>query len=77
MNRESSRREYLFVVETLPGWSMFEVTVHREGNGSGHEFSDLDDISRINMYGFQSHCTDDWRLKKHCFCVKVERKPHG
>lgn len=76
VDRVSGRREYLLVVETLPGRSMFEVTVGQEDSGNG-AFGMLGDISRINMYGFQSFCTDDWRLKKHCYCVKKNRKPAG
>ncbi|VVC33777.1 Alkaline-phosphatase-like, core domain,Alkaline phosphatase-like, alpha/beta/alpha,Protein of unknown [Cinara cedri] len=71
VNRYTGRREYLLIVETLPGGSMFEVTVQDQG---GDTFGTLGDISRINMYGFQSHCTDDWKLKKHCYCVKDKRK---
>lgn len=62
------RLEYLFVVETLPGGSMFEVTVD-QGDGD-RAFGDLGDVSRINLYGYQSWCTNDWRMKKHCYCVK-------
>jgi len=74
-NRLTGGREYLLVVETLPGRSMFEVTVNQGdiGGGAG-AFGVLGDVSRINMYGFQSQCTDDWRLKKHCYCVKNGRK---
>jgi len=76
VDRQTGGREYLAVVETLPGRSMFEVTFAQRdaGGGSDARFGALGDISRINMYGFQSHCTDDWRLKKHCYCVKSERK---
>lgn len=72
MNRRSGRFEYLFIVETLPGKSMFEISVNQADDGNG--FGVLGDISRINMYGFQSHCTDDWKLKKHCYCVKKNTK---
>lgn len=66
-NRQTGRREYLLIVETLPGRSMFEVTIAQV---NGDAFDALGDVSRINMYGFQSHCTNDWKLKKHCYCVK-------
>lgn len=69
------RREYLVVVETLPGRSMFEVTVGQSEPGGA--LDTLGDISRINMYGFQSHCTNDWKLKKHCYCIKDKRKSGG
>lgn len=69
------RREYLVIVETLPGRSMFEVTVGQSEPGGALDV--LGDISRINMYGFQSHCTNDWKLKKHCYCVKDKRKSGG
>ncbi|XP_060841555.1 uncharacterized protein LOC132922196 isoform X1 [Rhopalosiphum padi] len=75
VNRGNGRREYLLVVETLPGRSMFEVTVGQEDDSGA--FGMLGDISRINMYGFQSYCTDDWRLKKHCYCVKKNWKSAG
>lgn len=80
--RLTGRREYLLVVETLPGRSMFEVTFGDRSDGGdggeGHFGGELSDLSRVNMYGFQSHCTEDWRLKKHCYCVKKKkRKPGG
>lgn len=77
--RRTGRLEYLLVVETLPGYSMFEVTFGGGGDGGdGHFGGELSDLSRVNMYGFQSHCTEDWRLKKHCYCVKKKkRKPGG
>lgn len=71
VNRRTGRREYLLIVETLPGRSVFEVTVNRKDSGA---FGMLGDVSRINMYGFQSQCTDDWRLKKHCYCVKNKNR---
>lgn len=73
VNRRTGGREYLVVVQTLPGRSLFEVTFDQRDDGGG-AFAALGDISRINMYGFQSHCTDDWKLKKHCYCVKDKRK---
>ncbi|XP_050441154.1 uncharacterized protein LOC126846077 [Adelges cooleyi] len=64
--------EYLLVVQTLPGNSKFSVTVKRTGE---EQFDVLGDISRINMYGFQSVCTTEWRLKKYCYCIQKPSKP--
>lgn len=69
VNRQTGRHEYLLIVETTPGRSIFEVTIDQEENG-GSSFGMFGDVSRINMYGFQSKCTNDWKLKKHCYCVK-------
>lgn len=77
LDRQTGRTEYLFTVETLPGWSVFEVTVAGRGDSDGARFDQLGEISRINMYGFQSNCTDDWRLKKHCYCVKDDGRTSG
>lgn len=75
VNQRTGDREFLAIVETLPGHSLFEVTFDQQRHDS--KFGALGDISRINMYGFQSHCTNDWKLKKHCYCVKDKRKFGG
>lgn len=52
-------------LQTKPGLGEFEATVRV------HEHQDLEltgTISRTNLYGKQSQCIDDYKLKLYCFC---------
>jgi len=62
--------EYAVTFKTIPGKALFEATVMSTsslGNGS-RIWNILGDISRVNAYGNQSHCVDDYTLKKYCYC---------
>lgn len=58
--------DYLLTVEADPSGGIFEGTVRFEE--SERTYRVLDDISRINMYGNQSMCIDDAKIRKFCFC---------
>ncbi|XP_046379136.2 uncharacterized protein LOC124150965 [Haliotis rufescens] len=51
---------------TSPGGGMFEGTVTLDETTG--RYSTAGDISRINRYGDQSICIDDFHLKKYCYC---------
>ena len=52
-------------LQTRPGLGEFEATARIHENNN---FELTGTISRINLYGKQSHCIDDYKLKLYCFC---------
>ena len=57
---------YLLTLRTTPGGGLFEATVHHVIGEDSYEI--MDEISRINRYGNQSHCIEYHRHKKFCHC---------
>lgn len=55
-------------IQTKPGLGEFEATVRIHDNDN---FELTGTISRTNLYGKQSDCTDDFKLKLYCFCDSV------
>lgn len=55
---------YQVTFTTKPGDAVFEATV-RKDNG---EFKISSEASRINKYGNQSHCINDFIYRKYCYC---------
>ncbi|KAJ8726517.1 hypothetical protein PYW07_001215 [Mythimna separata] len=62
--KEVGWREFMAVVRTTPGDGVFEGTLrqHRQA------WSLAGTISRLNLYGEQSHCVDHYQLKLYCYC---------
>lgn len=52
-------------LQTRPGYGEFEATVRVYEN---HDLELTGTISRTNLYGIQSYCIDDSKLKLYCFC---------
>ena len=63
---ESKTKHYLITIEVKPSNALFEATVHY--NTKKKKMTLIGDISRINLYGKQSHCIESAVLKKYCFC---------
>lgn len=64
-------RDYALTIETSPGGALLEGAVrayrHR-GRHSALKFEAADTVSRVNKYGSQSRCVDDWVAKLYCYC---------
>lgn len=52
-------------LQTRPGMGEFEATARIHENNN---FELTGTISRTNLYGKQSYCIDDYKLKLYCFC---------
>ncbi|XP_023941563.2 uncharacterized protein LOC112048308 [Bicyclus anynana] len=59
-------KEYMVVVRTEPGYGVFEGTLRN----SSDVWSLAGSVSRINLYGTQSHCVNNYILKLYCYCIK-------
>ena len=59
--------DYSVTLETLPGNAVFEGSVRYQK--SEKSFKLIDTISRLNAYGNQSACIDDFHARLYCYCV--------
>lgn len=64
--------DYLVVFITNPGNAIFEATVRQfvqpNRNSTEKDFKLAGSISRLNMYGNQSYCVNDSKIKMYCYC---------
>ena len=67
--RSSTMILYQVTVETEPGNAVFEGTLQYDEHLE--KFDLAGDISRINTFGSQSNCVDDFWLKKFCYCLSI------
>lgn len=67
--RETAITSYIVTFSTVPGGAIMEASVKRRKDN--YEVSS--EISRINMYGNQSHCINDDIYLKYCFCKDLLR----
>lgn len=58
--------EYRLTIKTYPGNGVFEGTLGI--NLKEKDIRVVGDISRINLYGNQSHCVNNSILKNYCYC---------
>lgn len=66
-NTESVAITYSVAIVTSPGEAELEATV--KYHMRKHEL--VSDVSRINKYGNQSHCTTDPVYRKYCYCTDM------
>lgn len=59
--------DHLIAIEVLQSGAKFESKVREFGNSS--LFSIIGQIARINMYGDQSQCVEDEKMRLYCLCV--------
>lgn len=67
-DRSESVVIYQLTIETEPGNALFEGTVRYDEYQDS--FALAGDISRINAYGNQSDCINNFKLKKFCYCMR-------
>lgn len=60
---EKSWREILLVVRVSPSNAIFEATLRKD-----EEWTVTGSVSRLNLYGDQSRCVDNYQLKLYCYC---------
>ncbi|XP_068218189.1 uncharacterized protein [Palaemon carinicauda] len=67
--KDTTITSYTVIFSTTPGGAMMEATVRRRKE----EYEVGSEISRINMYGNQSHCITDEIYRKYCYCNDLLR----
>ncbi|KAL3868917.1 hypothetical protein ACJMK2_041670 [Sinanodonta woodiana] len=63
---KNSFEDIQIVIRTTPGNALLEATVRVDLDTETYKV--VGDISRINMYGHQADCIEDFTLKKFCQC---------
>ncbi|XP_068220311.1 uncharacterized protein [Palaemon carinicauda] len=64
VKRETIVEKYTIIFSVEPSGALLESSVMRDhGN-----YKVLSEVSRINLYGNQSHCISDFTYRKYCFC---------
>ncbi|KAJ8729267.1 hypothetical protein PYW08_000848 [Mythimna loreyi] len=62
--KEVGWREFMAVVSTTPGDGVFEGTLRQRRE----TWSLAGTVSRLNLYGEQSHCVNQYQAKLYCYC---------
>ncbi|XP_061163854.1 uncharacterized protein LOC133172999 [Saccostrea echinata] len=65
----SIKRLHVFklTIRTLPGKALFEAAVGFDSSKNEYK---VEQILRINKYGDQSKCVNDYMLRNYCFCKR-------
>lgn len=62
-------KDYTIIFSTNPSDALFEATVRL--NEIRKTYNVIGTISRINLYGSQSHCVSNFQIKLYCYCKDV------
>jgi len=60
-------QDLTIILETVPGNGKFEATVRHQVQNNHLEV--LGYVSRINTYGNQSRCVDNFHMRLYCYCL--------
>ncbi|XP_046470558.1 uncharacterized protein [Neodiprion pinetum] len=58
--------DYSVTIQTQPGDAIFEASVRHRAQDSNQTL--VGSISRLNLYGKQSACVEDFKMRLYCFC---------
>jgi len=61
----NSVKDYIIQVITVPGYAIFEATLRHHNDN----FEMMGSVSRLNLYGNQSICMNDAKMKLLCYCI--------
>ncbi|XP_029343943.1 uncharacterized protein LOC103308741 isoform X1 [Acyrthosiphon pisum] len=64
-NYYTSVKDYIIQIITVPGSAKFEATLRHHNDN----FEMMGSVSRLNLYGNQSVCMDDAKMKLLCYCI--------
>ncbi|XP_051166992.1 uncharacterized protein LOC127285172 [Leptopilina boulardi] len=59
--------DFTITLETIPGNGIFEGSVRYRNDSKKMELTGT--ISRLNAYGKQSACIDDFNMRLYCYCI--------
>ncbi|XP_043796841.1 uncharacterized protein LOC122717135 isoform X2 [Apis laboriosa] len=64
---EQSLIDYTITVETEPGNAIFEGTIRYRSENKTNKL--VGSVSRLNAYGKQSACVDEFNMRLYCYCL--------
>ncbi|XP_076184118.1 uncharacterized protein LOC143155365 [Ptiloglossa arizonensis] len=59
--------DYTVTIQTQPGDAIFEGTVRQQGKDKIKQL--VGSVSRLNAYGKQSACVDEFNMRLYCYCL--------
>ncbi|KAL0107779.1 hypothetical protein PUN28_014805 [Cardiocondyla obscurior] len=59
--------DYTVVIQTTPGDAIFEGTIRYKADDKSRKLAGS--ISRLNAYGSQSACVDEFNMRLYCYCL--------
>ncbi|EFN74161.1 hypothetical protein EAG_14073 [Camponotus floridanus] len=59
--------DYTVTIQTTPGDAIFEATVRYKADDNSRKL--VGSISRLNAYGIQSACVDEFNIRLYCYCL--------
>lgn len=59
--------DYTVTVQTTPGDAIFEGTVRYKADDNSRKL--VGSVSRLNAYGTQSACVDEFNMRLYCYCL--------
>lgn len=59
--------DYTVTIQTVPGNAVFESTVRYRTDDNSHKL--VGSVSRLNAYGKQSACIDEFTMRLYCYCL--------
>lgn len=59
--------DYTVIIQTTPGDAIFEGTVRYKVDDNSRKLAGS--VSRLNTYGTQSACVDEYNMRLYCYCL--------
>ncbi|KZC04517.1 hypothetical protein WN55_00592 [Dufourea novaeangliae] len=66
-NDRSDLVDYTITIQTEPGDAIFQGTVRDRGGNNTSKL--VGSVSRLNAYGKQSACVDEFNMRLYCYCL--------
>ncbi|EZA59268.1 uncharacterized protein LOC105275672 [Ooceraea biroi] len=59
--------DYTVTIQTAPGDAIFESTIRYKADDNSRKL--VGSVSRLNAYGTQSACVDEFNMRLYCYCL--------
>ncbi|XP_011049249.1 PREDICTED: uncharacterized protein LOC105142989 [Acromyrmex echinatior] len=59
--------DYTMIIQTTPGDAIFEGTIRYKADDNSRKLAGS--VSRLNAYGTQSACVDEFNMRLYCYCL--------
>ncbi|XP_020280908.1 uncharacterized protein LOC109853331 isoform X2 [Pseudomyrmex gracilis] len=63
----STLMDYTVTIQTTPGDAIFESTIRYKADDNSRKL--VGSVSRLNTYGTQSACVDEFNMRLYCYCL--------
>lgn len=67
MTDGSTLMDYTVTIQTVPGDAVFEGTIRYKADDNTRKL--VGSVSRLNAYGTQSACVDEFNMRLYCYCL--------